>query len=940
MGTNSPQAGRTARPGARFVAGLCLLVWLVAALPAFAQRPIIETIVWEGLRRIPRDTMNARILSKAGDPYDPAALQRDFQAVWNTNFFEDVRMEVEDGEEGKIIYFIVEERPLIRRITYDGVKSVQESEILEAFRERRVGLTVEMQYDPTRVRQGEVVLKQLLSSRGRHFAKVWHQATRIPPNAVVVTFIAEEGPKVKVGNVRFEGNRRFSDRRLVRAMKGTRPYGVPPGYLGLFPKTYNEFKLQEDLESVRELYQEHGYFRVIVQPPDPRYRDTKPFFALQLFPFWFKDGKAVDMRITVEEGTRYHMGKLEVISATGEESDLFFHPDFLKAAFPLREGDTFNVTKVREALENYRKMYSEVGFINMTTVPETDIDDNTRTIDMTMEFEPNKQFFVHRIDFTGNTHTRDKVIRRELLMTEGAVFNSRLWEFSILRLNQLGYFEELKPESGEVRQNAQKGTIDLNLKVKERGKNSIGFTGGASGVLGSFASLDYSTNNFLGLGETLSVSVQGGDRSQAFVFGFTEPYLFDKPLQSGFTFFIRRFEFDQAREALIRTGREFNPFFRDQLLNYTQETTGFTLFGSYPLRARRFTRVGLSYSFSNSNLICDTDVCTTLFERLQFRSTIGQRNPLEDIVSSRVTPTFFYNSTNHSLFPTQGTSVFISTSLEGGPIGGNQKSFSPAVEIKHFRPINRGRNTLAFRLIGAFVTGFGDQVPSPIRRFYIGGEDTVRGFDIRAISPMAFVPVQSSFPVFFVDPTQLDDNGNPSLRQTNVNVLSQSLSFPGGDTQLVGNFEYRIPIAGPVQMAPFVDVGVNTVLRPSQLRISQQALESIRENFPNVEVGDTLDLVPNTNSRIRTSAGLEVVVNLPIVNAPFRIYWAYNLTRLDQNLTVPAASFELPQGSSLPPGVFENQILPGLEGNLLFRERTLRFSEPLKTFRFTISRTF
>jgi len=921
--------------------------WLVAAvclavvLPCFAQRPIIEDIQWEGLRRIPRDTMNARILSKRGDPYDAAALQRDFQAIWNTNFFEDVRMEVADSKEGgKIVYFIVEERPLIRRITYDGVKSVQESEILEAFRERRVGLTVEMQYDPTRVRQGEVVLKQLLSARGRHFARVWHEARKIPPNAVVLTFVVDEGAKVKVGKVRFDGNRRFSDRRLVRAMKGTRPYGAPPGWINLFAKTYNEFKLQEDLESVRELYQEHGYFRVIVQPPEPRYRDTQPFFALQLFPFWFKDGKAADMRIPLEEGVRYHMGTLKVVSATGKDADLFYHPAFLKQAFPLREGDIFNVTKVREALENYRKMYSEVGFINMTTVPETDIDDNTRTINMTMEFEPNKQFFVHRIDFSGNTHTRDKVIRRELLLAEGAVFNSRLWEFSILRLNQLGYFEELKPESGEVRQNAEEGTIDLNLKVRERGKNSIGFTGGASGVLGSFASLNYSTNNFLGLGETLSVSVEGGDRSQAFIFGFTEPYLFDKPLQSGFTFFVRRFEFDQARETLVRTGTQLNPFFQSQLLNYTQETTGFTLFGSYPLRARRFTRLGLSYSLSKSNLICDTDACTTLFERLQFSSSIGRQNPLEDIVSSRVTPTFFFNSTNHPTDPTQGTSLFISGSFEGGPIGGNQKSFVPTVEFKHFRPVNRGRNTLAFRLIGAFVTGFGEQVPSPIRRFYIGGEDTVRGFDIRAITPMAYIPVQSRVPVFFVDPTQLDDNGNPSLRASAVNILSQSLSFPGGDTQLVGNFEYRIPIVGPVQMAPFVDVGVNTVLRPSQLRISETALEAIRETFPNVVLGDTLALVPNTNSRIRASTGLEVVVNLPIVNAPFRVYWAYNVSRLDSSITVPAAQFELPQGTSLPPGVFENQILPGLQSNILFQERSFRFSEPLKTFRFTISRTF
>lgn len=916
------------------------LVWLAAPPAARAQSPTIESIVWEGLRRIPRDTMNARIISKPGDPYDPETLKRDFQAIWNTGFFEDVRLEIEDGETGKIVFFIVQERPLIRRITYDGVKSAQESDILEAFRNARVGLTVEMQYDPTRVRQAEVVLRQLLSSRGRHFAQVWHEARKIPPNAIVLTFVVDEGPKVKVGNVRFEGNRRFSDRRLLRQMKGTRPYGAPPGYINLFPKTYNEFKLQEDLERVRELYQEYGYFRVIVQPPDPRYRDTEPFLPLQLFPFWFKNGKAADMRIKVEEGLRYHMGKLEVKSATGKKEDLFFHPDYLKQAFPLREGDVFNVKAIRDALENYRKMYSEVGFINMTTVPETEIDDNTRVIDMSLEFEPNKQFFVHRIEFSGNTHTRDKVIRRELLLEEGMVFNSRLWELSILRLNQLGYFEELKPESGEVQQNAEKGTIDLNLKVKEKGRNSIGFTGGASGVLGSYASLDYSTNNFLGLGETLSVSLQGGDRSSGFTFGFSEPYLFDRPLQTGFTFFLQRFEFDQARENFLLTGQSINPALRNQFLNYIQNTTGFSTYISYPLRRRRFARVGLTYSFSNSSISCDTDTCSNLFDILRFRTGIGLRDPLAGIKSSRITPTFFYNSTNHPLFPTQGTSLYFGTSFEGGPLGGNQKSFLPTFELKHFRPINHGRNTLAFRLLGSFVTGYGGQVPSPVSRFFTGGEDTVRGFDIRAITPVAYVPVQTSVPVFFADPTRLDDNGNPTLRATSVNVLSQTVTFPGGDTQFVGNFEYRIPIAGPVQIAPFFDAGINTVLFPSQLKLNELGLERLRELFPNATIPDRLSLVPNTNGKVRVSSGLEVVINLPIVNAPFRIYWAYNLSRLKTQIPVPGAQFQLPEGTVLPPGVFETQILPGLESNPFFRARTFSFIEPLKTFRFTISRTF
>ncbi len=914
-----------------------LLLVLAAGLVARAQpQPLIEDIVWDGLRRIPRDTMNARIISKKGDPYNPEVLKRDFQAVWNTNFFEDVRLEVENGETGKVIHFIVQERPLIRRITYDGLKSVQESEVLEAFRQQRVGLTVEMQYDPTRIRHAEVVLKNLLSERGRNFSDVTHDTRRIPPNAVILTFLVEEGPKVKVGRVRFDGNRRFSDRRLLRAMKNSRPYGIP-GVLGLFAKTYNSNKMQEDLERVRELYQEYGYFRAIVHPPDTRYRDTEPWFPLDLIPWWFKPGKAVHLRIPIEEGPRYRMGELKVRSATGRDADLFFHPDFLKANFPLRKGQIFNVKRIRDSLENYRKLYSEFGYINMTTVPETEIDDLTRTIDMTLEFEPNKQFFVNRIEFVGNTTTRDKVIRREILLDEGSIFNSRLWEHSVLRLNQLGYFEELKPENAEVQQNAEEGTIDLTLKVKERGKNTIGLTGGASGVLGSFVNLSYSTNNFLGLGETLNFQVEMGDRSQSVTFGFVEPYLWDRPLQAGFTVFTRRFKFNQARETALLTGRlVLDPLIQNRLLNYLQESTGFTLFASYPLKRRRFTRVGLSYGLSTSDVSCGTDSCTNLFESLSFRQ-IGGQNALNGIISSRVTPTFLYNSTNHPLFPTTGWSIYVATSLEGGPLGGNQKSFQPTFEIKHFRPINHGRNTLAFRLLGSFVTGFGDRVPSPFNRFYIGGEDTVRGFNIRAISPLAYIPVATSVPVLFVDPTRLDANGNPLLRSTTVSVLSRTITFPGGDTELVGNFEYRIPIVGPVTIAAFLDAGLSGVLRRSQLRLNPEALQPILEVFPNAQISERLELVPGTNNKIRTSAGMELVVMVPIFNAPFRLYWAYNLTRLSEQIKIPMGQFN-PPCDTLPPGVCETQVIPFL--NLAFQERTLSFQERLRAIQFTVSRTF
>ena len=909
---------------------------LLFSLPAFAQIIRIEEIRWEGLRRIPRDTMNARILSKAGDAYNPDVLKRDFQAVWNTNFFEDVRLEVEDGERGKIVYFIVVERPLIRRIEYEGVKSVQQSEILERFRERRVGLSVEMQYDPTRIRRAEVVLKELLSERGRHFAKVGHVPRRVPPNAVILTFVVEEGPKVKVGKVSFQGNRHFSDRRLVRAMKNSRPYGIPM-VLPLVSKTYHAGKINEDLERVRELYQEHGYFRVIVQPPDERIRDTNPQWPLgDALPWFFKPGKTVDMRIQVDEGGRYRMGKLTVKSATAENS-LFFKPEFLQAAFPLKEGDIFNAKKVRDALQNYTKLYGEVGYINMTTIPNTDIHDDERTIDMELEIDTGKQFFVNRIEFVGNTTTRDKVIRRELLVEEGGLFNSRFWEASILRLNQLGYFEELRPEHADIQQNAERAEVDLTLKVKERGKNTVGLTGGASGTLGSFLGINYETNNFLGLGETLSLNIEWGDRQQGFVFGFTEPYLFDRPLSGGFSFFIRRFEFDQARETALVTGFRGNQFFSSSLVNYIQDSVGFTVFASYAPKRFRWTRLGLTYAYDVSDLTCVTDACETLFQRLRFRSFAGP-DALEGITSSRVTPTYYYSTVNHTIFPTGGSSIFAAFTLEGGPLGGNQKSFRPTIEIKHFRPINKGRNTLAFRLQAAFVTGFGDRAPSPIARFYTGGEDSIRGFDIRAISPMAYVPVRAAVPFFFLDPTRLDPNGNPTLRFTTVEVLSQTISFPGGDTQFLANFEYRIPIAGPVQIAPFVDFGWNGVWRRSQLRLNPEGIEALQEVFPNVVFSDQLELVSDTNFRPRASAGLELVVFVPILNVPFRVYWAYNALRLTESIRIPAASFAVPEGIVLPPGVFETQILPSL--GIAFQERMVRFDEPAKTFRFTVSRTF
>src|SRR6202035_5723993 len=245
---------------------------------------VIVRIDFIGNRRVRSDTLRARIFSREGDVYNEETLRRDFQALWNTQFFEDVKLRVEDSPnraDGKIIIFEVKERPQIRRIRYDGIHSVSESDILDRFKERKVGLSVESQFDPTKIKKAEVVLRELLGEHGRQFAKVTPQYERIASsNAVILVFKVEEGPKVKVGHIRFTGNHAFSDRKLIRAMRHDRPYAIPL-YLteiAVLSKTYDRDKLTEDLEvGVRGLYQDNGYFKVNVSAPILENIDTTGF---------------------------------------------------------------------------------------------------------------------------------------------------------------------------------------------------------------------------------------------------------------------------------------------------------------------------------------------------------------------------------------------------------------------------------------------------------------------------------------------------------------------------------------------------------------------------------------------------------------------------------------------------------------------------------------
>lgn len=922
---------------------LCLL--LLALVPQAFAAPqtgqLIEDIRVEGNRRIPTETVKSRIYTRSGDVYDEAALQRDLRSVWNSGYFEDVRMEREQTPKGWTIHIYVREKPTIRTIDYKGLNSVSQSDVLERYKKVKVPLTVDSPYDPTKVIKAKVVLQQLLSEHGRQFAAITVQVQQVPPASVSVIFNIKEGPKIKVGKIKFQGNKHVNSRTLRAAMKNLHPLGIPRSIFleGVFAKTFDASKLEEDAERVREALQTYGYFKAVVDDPKIQLRDTTTKLHV---PFLQKgQGKVMDVTVPIEEGDKY---KLKAI--TFKNNKAILNSQLLRSVFPIKDGDTFNKQLIGKGLDNLRKAYGEIGYIDFSPVPTTDIDDAKKEITLNIEVEEGKPYFVRRIEFQGNTTTRDRVIRRELLVQEGQVFNSRLWDISVLRLNQLNYFDALKPEDDTERKlDTQNGTVDLTVKVREKGKNSIGLTGGVSGLEGSFIGLNYETNNFLGLGETLQVQANVGSLSRVLLFGFTEPYMFDRPMTLGFTVYSRRFDFNQARQASIAAGQNLNlpQSVLNQLLNYNQSSTGLTASTSY-LLGHSFKRVGLTYSLDTTSINTFSDASRNLFQTLNFRNISGP-DALKGIITSSVTPSFGFSTIDSPIRPHRGKSLFISSEIAG--LGGNVKFYRPLVAFTEWKPMYH-QNTLGVRFQASFINGWGGTEAPPYQRFYMGGENDLRGFDVRTVSPYVFVSTVQNFTLTNPDgsPVPIDPT-NPRRGSVTVPLPVNNITLPGGDTQFVSNIEYRIHVIGPVTLAPFVDSGMDFVTRDSQLKISGDSLTQLNATvfgcpaivgfqcaggIP-VQFSGNLKPVAGTNYVPRMSTGLELQVLLPIVQQPFRVYYAYNPLTLNTIVRSPSP-------------ITRSMFPAGAAGDFTFQSAIsalapdFRLQEPRKTFRFTISTTF
>ena len=947
------------------VLALFALVFSTGAVLA-QQSQTIQQIRVIGNRRIPKETILARMFTHVGDTYDPISIERDFNSLWNTGYFEDLRITREDTEKGVILNVIVREKPTIREINYKGLSSVSVSDVLDRFKKEKVGLSVESQYDPTRIKRAETVLKEMLAEHGHQFATIKTEVKTIPPASVQVNFNIKEGPMVKVGHITFTGNQHIKALVLRRAMKNLKPIGIPYSifFEDLFPRTFDASKLEEDSERVRQVYRDRGYANAAVEEPETKIRDEG---GLSWITFRPRKGKRIDILMPIEEGQRYRLG---TITFSGNKA--VTNAKALRATFPIKDGDWFDATEIGKGLDNLKKAYGSLGYINFGAIPRLTYDDQKKTVSLNIDIDEGKQFYVSRIEFQGNTITRDRVIRRELLLEEGQVYNSQLWEYSLMRLNQLQYFSPLKVDQDtEAHQDPENGTVQLLLKVKEKGKNSIGMNGGVSGYSGAFLGVNYQTNNFLGLGETLSLQANIGNISRQFLFGFTQPYIRNRPINVGFQIFENEEDYNPAKSYQATTGQAANLTAAQQSLtqNYNTAATGLNFSVSYPLKRHSFQQIGFTYSLQKSDITAFSSASQSFFQTIAFRSGVQGSNPLAGIVNSSVSLSYTYNTINDPLRPRSGKQYTALLQFSG--LWGNLRYVSPLISYERFFPMHylvhsvNGRNVLAFRYQLGYVAGYGGDVAPPNNRFYSGGENDLRGFDERSAMPYGWVPTRIFFKLMNPDGSCVprDPNNTQENQCIEIPLPVYGVASIGGDANLTTNLEYRIPIVSSFMFSFFDDFGLNSAVNRNQLEQSPEGFASLlaplygcpvfnngacEGGVPGSQVGfrENIRPISGTNLVPRMSAGGQFSIIMPVVNAPFRIYFAYNPLRLYETPFCNDVKVGGMVGSCTAQLITRSMFPPGGAGDYSYQQAIQAygsryiFREPRRTFRLSISTTF
>jgi outer membrane protein insertion porin family len=632
------------------------IVLLSLKLSSAQEQPIVNTIEIRGLKRIEEGAIRQQLSQKTGHPLSGENIEHDIKNIYKMGYFEDVQVEAEPFEGGLKLFYLVKEKPTIVRVSFYGNEEFEDDKLREQIRLMPGAIS-----DVTLIQDNVFLLKAFYESEGYWLAHIVPVVKRITPNEVRLTFLIEEGEKVKIKHIIIEGNDALSDGKIKKVME-TKSWWIlsflfSTGY-------YQKSTMDADVVRIRDLYFNNGYLNVKVSQPE-----------LKLTP----DKRQMTISLGIDEGPQF------TVSSIGFKGHELTDDQLLGDLLSLKEGEVFSKKKLQEGIQGIVEYYSERGYALALVEPDVVTDDKTLTVSIVMNVDEGDIYRIGRIEIMGNTKTMDKVIRREVRLDEGDIFNSRLLKRSYERLNNLNFFEIIdlvpKPLPKEKK-------IDLDVKVKEKATGFLSVGGGYSTVDKLVFLVDLTQGNLFGTGRYAKIKAEIGSRSSLYELSYRDPWFLDKRIS--------------LTVSAYKTERDY--------VSYDRRSTGGSI--GFGKRFAEYWSGSLTYRIERVEIFnVEEDTSTIVQEQVGTTTT------------SSITPGLIRDSRDSFIDPTRGSRSSLFVTYAG--IGGDNFFVKGVFDSAWFFPI--GKTTFALRGRYGYATGlFNEELPL-YERFYIGGISTIRG---------------------------------------------------------------------------------------------------------------------------------------------------------------------------------------------------------------------
>ena len=769
-----------------------LLVSLLAlgGSPPVVAQPLdgkpIQSIEWKGGKGLSQETLLYYLGIKVGDVLDRDKLNTNLKQLWSRGLIDDIGVDATPEGPGVHLTITVKERPVLRSIDYQGLKRLSRTDLQDKIGSRHIHAREGDPMSLGALAQIKALIEELYAEKGYRFARADYKVEDLTGNEKKVTFTVDEGNQVRISDINFEGNTVYGDLHLRWVMKKTKQSNMISHLLK--KDVYNPANLQEDLDKVRELYRGDGYKNIVIGDPKVDVRAANPS-AKEI-----KDQKRrMFITIPIEEGERWRFGEVTI-----EGNKLFAEPLLLRV-FPHQAGGWLRQKVVDDGVKAIDDLYHNSGYIFARVEPEL-VEKGNRVANVVVHVAEGDQYRVGRIEFEGNKRTMDKVLRRELRLQEGRVVSIGAIKNSITKVNQLGYFKLDQEDPVKIDYKSEDKRVDLTFKGEEAERTQVEFGGGWSELDGFFAQFSVSTKNFLGRGEQVGASIQTGKYRKLYDLSYSIPWFRDRPQSLGLR--VYRQDIDYS----LLTDQQF-----------TRNSHGAVI--TYGRQLGLFDQLVLSYNLSKyidkeAVVVTATDGTT---------STVNAVTT--NINNSSIRPAYIYDSRDNPFEPVRGQRLSIAAEYAGGFLQGDNYFIRPEIGYSFFHPTleRPSRQIFAFNVEGGWINTFQHHPLSSLERFYLGGENSIRGFRFRSL--------------FARNP-----DGTP-LKDVNGFIL-------GGTKYIQGNVEYHFLLGGPFRLLVFADAG------------------NVYSDTQKVDLSD-----------LRYTAGAELRILLPVFGAPLRFIYALNLKK-------------------------------------------------------------